>query len=197
MHMAFFTVVAFLEAVTALRLSSLKVMRTSDKQLEMLSLGVTNIILGMLGLLPVSIPVARNLLAREAGGNHKVYLMFSFILLFVGGSVAWPIIKCFPRLAVSAIGTTLGLLIVDLTFLYSTIKTSPFLALPIGILVIGSLFFDMLTVFTAALLIFYLVYFNIGGVEYFRVEKVKSFFETLQSAKEIETVMDEEAEEEI
>jgi MFS superfamily sulfate permease-like transporter len=82
MHMLFFTAAVFVESVTSIRVARSHHDRTSDESAEILGLSLTNIVFGCLGLLPVSIPVARNILAYETGANNKIYHLFSAGLLF-------------------------------------------------------------------------------------------------------------------
>ena len=158
-YMSVFTALVYLESITTLRVTSIELEKGSDNQLETFFLGVTNIILGLLGLLPVSIPVARNILAKEAGGNNKIYLLEASVALLLLSTLLWPLGQLFPTLIVCSINTCLGLLMIDLSILGSAFQYSPFLMLPVGILLIGSLFFDIILMFAISLLVFYIRYF--------------------------------------
>lgn len=177
MHMVFFTLAVFLEAVTSLRIARSQTDRESDKDLELISLSFTNLIFGCFGLLPVSIPVARNVLAFETGASNKIYYLLSAFLLFSSAFLFWPVMEHFPSLTVSAFNTCLGLMMIDIRSLISMVNISPFLAIPITVLILGSMYVDIFTSFAVSLVIFYVYYFNISGFEHFRIEKVEIFFE--------------------
>jgi MFS superfamily sulfate permease-like transporter len=179
MNMLFFTAAVFLESITSMRVARGYDDRASDETTEILGLGFTNIIFGCLGLLPVSIPVARNILAHETGGNHKVYYLLSACLLFASAFLIWPLMSHFPNVIISTFNTCLAMMMIDFKPLIHMIKQSPSLSIPITILILGSMIIDILTAFSISLICFYLIYFNIGGYEYFRIEKIDSFFDDI------------------
>ena len=179
MHLIFFTGAVFLESVTSMRIARSLTDRESDKNLELLALSVTNLVLGLFGLLPVSIPVARNILAYKAGGNNKIYFLFSAFLLFTLSFLIWPVMNHFPQIVVASFNTCLGMMMIDVKSLISLVSHSPSLIMPITVLILGSMVIDIVAAFGVALIIFYVAYFNIGGFEYFRVENIEIFFDDI------------------
>ena len=81
--------------------------------MELISLGLINIFLSLLGLFPVSIPMGRNLLALKTGVNNKIFHLLSAILLFLFAFSLWPIMKYLPILTISILNASLGIMIID------------------------------------------------------------------------------------
>jgi len=197
MNMLFFTVATFLESVTTIRVARMKQSEQSDRFSEMLGLGFTNCILGLLGLLPVGIPLARNILAAETGGNHKLHLLFAGTILFLLSFILWPVMQYFPTIAISIFNSCLGMLMIDFWFILALVRSSPILIIPISVLLVGSLFIDVLMAFNISLVLFYLMYFNIGGKEYYCIEKTDLYFEGIGKAQSIISLQPEEEEERV
>lgn len=177
MHMLFFTAAVFVESVTSLRVARSHNDRTSDESAEILGLSLTNIVFGCLGLLPVSIPVARNVLAFETGANNKIYHLFSAGLLFSMAFLAWPLMRQFPNVTISAYNSCLGIMLLEVKSLVNLVSFNRPLIVPVTILILGSMFMDVLTAFSLSLISYFLIYFNIGGYEYFKIENCKEFFD--------------------
>ena len=113
--------------------------RTNIK-LEMLGLAATNILSGALGLLPLSLPVGRNLLALRSGATNRVYMLFSTALVVMMGWILWPYMKFLPLFTVSVFNISLGFLLLEPSMFSHYFKYSPRFGI-LYMLIVASCFF--------------------------------------------------------
>ena len=87
---------------------------TVKKSRELMGLGLTNIVCGLLGLPPCSLSMCRTILMHQLGANSPVYSLIGafFLILFLW--VLFPLTKYVPMITVSFYNISLGLLMIDL-----------------------------------------------------------------------------------
>ena len=158
-----------------MKLAELTVIKRSQKRLEIVGLGLANLVAGVFGILPLSLPIGRNLLALKAGATERYYLVLSCFLTVVFGFLIWPLMEYLPMITVSIFNAALGMQLLDPEVFGNYWKFSPKYASIFSLILLCCFFVDVTFCMVFAWGFFMVVYMQ-GKDE-------ENFFEILDGEK--------------
>lgn len=137
------TMVTILEGSITMKLSELIMVKKINKQLEFVGLALSNFLAGVFGILPMSIPIGRNLLALRSGASHRIYLLISAFFVVLFGFIIWPYMKSLPMITVSVFNASLGVLLIDTELFHNYWRFSPKYAIVFTLVILSCFFLDL------------------------------------------------------
>lgn len=108
------SIVTLIEIPVTMRMCKEKFRNVPKFKRELVSVGFVNILFGMLGLMPISLPIDRNLLGTRSGGHTKLYIFLGAIFILVFSEFIWISMNRIPYVVISVFNTSLGLLLIDI-----------------------------------------------------------------------------------
>ena len=160
--LAFMTLV---EATSLAKLVDFSLKTTSDKKKEMLGLGLSNILAGVLGFFPVSLPVGRNLVVIQAGANSPIFGVIAAILTVLVTYFLWGFFQHLPMLAVSIVSATLAVTLLDIKTLLNYWKYSPAYAAITTGMAVGAIFVNHFLSMLLAWCLFLVMYSRADDID--------------------------------
>lgn len=129
-----------------------------DHRAEFLGVGVANIISGLLGLLPVSLPISKNILGIRAGAQDFTYPVMCMILFIIFTYLFWPFMRYLPVLLIAVFNVSLSFYLIELPRVVSYWRYSKRFAIIFTLMVISSLFINMFLSGLLAMTAFLILY---------------------------------------
>lgn len=142
-------IVTLLETSVLMQLVEFHFKVHPDYKVEYLGVGISNIISGLFGLLPLSLPISKNLLGIKAGAQDFTYPLMSMVILIIFSYFLWSYMRFLPVLLVAVYNVSLSLYLIELPRIISYWRYSKRYAAIFTGMVVVSLFIN---VFIAALL---------------------------------------------
>lgn len=149
-----------LESSISMRLVKVMFEKPTKKRFELFGIGFINVVNGLLGLMPVSIPVCRNVLMHKLKVSSTVYCLLSALLVILFCWALAPVFHCIPMLIVSVFNISLGLSMIDLNVIYNYWKYNRRYGLILLIIVLSSFFVHIIFSMIVSWILFFGVYFN-------------------------------------
>lgn len=163
------TIVTVLEGSITMKLSELIMVKKINKQLEFVGLALSNFLSGVFGILPMSIPIGRNLLALRSGASHRAYLLLAAFLVVLFGFIIWPFMKSLPMITVSVFNASLGVLLIDTELFYNYWRFSPKYAVVFTLVIISSFFLDLTFSMIFSWIMFLVIYMQTPSDESYEI----------------------------
>ena len=117
-NIATLAILTIIESGIALKLTADMSGTKVNKRRELISVAVTNIIAGIFGLVPVSIPVCSNILVYKLGTTSKVYNLLAAVFLVLMVWVLPFVFSYIPMILVSVFNFSMGLMMFDPDIIY-------------------------------------------------------------------------------
>lgn len=152
------SIVTLLECSVTMKLSESILQIRGKKRLEILGVGFCNILAGILGILPFSLPIGRNLLALRSGASNRTYLLLTALFTFFFGWVVWSYMQFLPIICISIFNASLGILLIDAEFFMQYWIYCPKYALVFTAIVICCFFTDLVICMIFAWILFFVMY---------------------------------------
>lgn len=157
------------------------------KSRELMGLGVTNIILGVLGLPPCSLSMCRTILMHQLGASSPVYNVLGFIFIVLFLWITFAVTKFLPMVTVSIYNISLGLLMIELDTVWFYWKYNRKFALVVIAMVSASFVIHIVFGLMITWLAFFAVYLSRIPDESFRIaiyreirDKILQFSQNIQ-----------------
>ena len=186
-HCIVITGVTLLESSVTMRLGELILIKRSQKRLEIVGIAVSNFIAGVFGILPLSLPIGRNLLALRSGATKRYYLLLSCFLTVVFGWLIWPYMKYLPMITVSIFNASLGVMLLDTKTFHNYWKFSPKYALVFTLIIVSCFFIDLTFCMIFSWVIFLAIYMQTPSEETYEIGRVLDFEARLNRFEEKQT----------
>lgn len=159
--------VTLVEMSATLKLAEFTLKKPADNKAEYIGVGVSNLIAGILGILPLSLPIGRGLLGIKAGANNYLYPIMSCVFTFLLGYFFYSSMRYLPVILVSIFNVSLALLLLNISHLINYFKMSPKYALVSVSIVILSLFTNIVAAMVLGWFIFGLLYMQVPNIDLF------------------------------
>ena len=170
------SIVTLLECSVTMKLSESILQVRGKKRLEILGVGFCNILAGIFGILPFSLPIGRNLLALRSGASNRTYLLLSAFFTFFFGWVVWNYMQFLPIICISIFNASLGILLIDGEFFMQYWIYSPKYALVFTVIIFCCFFTDLVICMILAWVLFFVMYMQSGDdEEFYEIGDVQSF----------------------
>lgn len=188
-NMVSLAVLTIIECTITIKLTGDMTGQRINKEKELISVAITNILGGILGWVPVSIPVCTNILVVKLGTNSKVYMVLAAVFLVL---VVWLLPMVFanvPMILVSVFNVSLGLMMFnpDLIYYYWKFNKKALLGI-IGIMVI-SFFVHIVFSILIAWVVFFGIYLNRVPNKSFILMDLKDFAESFCNVEIVEDML--------
>lgn len=122
---------------------------------ELYSVGVSNLLAGLIGILPLSLPLTRNILTLACGARTKTYTLFCLIITLILTWAFWKVFLGIPAIFKSIISTSVGLCLIDLKMLQNYIRTHRMFGFLVAVFITITLFIEI----TYCIIFFYVIFF--------------------------------------
>ena len=175
MNIVTLSFITLIESSIALKLVKVMHNRSGKTKVELLSIGATNIISGLFGLLPASIPVSRNILVHHLGTTSSVYSLIAAVLTVVFVWLIPSVLDRVPMLLVTVFNVSLGLLMLDLEVVYSYWRYNKRYFFIFLAIILMSLFIHIIFSMIVSWIIFFTAYFSKVSDETFTLGVVSEF----------------------
>jgi MFS superfamily sulfate permease-like transporter len=139
------------------------------KSRELLGLGITNIICGLLGLPPCSLSMCRTMLMHQLGANSPVYNLLGAIFLVLFLWVLFPLTVYVPMITISFFNISIGLLLIDLDTIWFYWRYNRRFALVALAMILASFVLHIIFGLLITWLVFFGVYLSRIPNESFRI----------------------------
>lgn len=169
------SMVTILETSISMKLSEAILKRRGKKRLEIVGLAISNFIAGITGLLPLSLPIGRNLLALRSGATSRVYLLIACLFTIIFGWVVWPYMKFLPLITVSIFNASLGILLMDSRLFNNYWLYNPKYAIIFSLIVISCFFVDLVFCMILSWLFFLAFYMQMPSEEAYSIGDINQF----------------------
>lgn len=110
----FLALMTIVESCATIRLAMHLTKQRFRSSVELYALGASNILAGVIGLLPLSLPISRNIMTLGAGARTKAYTLFCFIICVTFGWAFWGLFLKIPVLIKTIICVATGMALVDI-----------------------------------------------------------------------------------
>lgn len=177
--------VTILETSISMKLSESILKRRGKKRLEIVGLAISNFIAGIAGLLPLSLPIGRNLLALRSGATHRIYLIIACVLTIFFGWVIWPYMKFLPLITVSIFNASLGILLMDSRLFNNYWIYNPKYAIIFTLIVVSCFFVDLVFCMILSWLFFLAFYMQMPSDEAYSLGDLSQFENMVESYSKI------------
>lgn len=114
LNCTFLAVMTIVESTATIRLAMHLTKQRFRSSVELYALGASNILAGAIGLLPLSLPISRNIMTLGAGARSKAYTLFCFIICVTFGWAFWGVFLKIPMLIKTIICVATGISLVDI-----------------------------------------------------------------------------------
>ena len=176
------SIMTLLESSVTMKLSESILNIRAKKRLEILSVGIFNVLAGVLGILPFSIPVGKNLLALKSGATNRSYLLLTACFTFVFGWVAWKYMQFLPMICISIFNASLGVLLIDTEYFIKYWIYTPKYALVFTFIVFLCFFVDLVICMILSWLLFFMMYMQSGkDQELYKLGDIQSFIRAVKT----------------
>ena len=173
--------VTILETSISMKLSEAILMIRGKKKLEVLGLAISNFIAGIFGVLPLSLPIGRNLLALRSGASSRVYLLIACVLSILFGWIIWPWMKFLPLITVSVFNASLGVLLIDSQVFYNYWKFNPKYAIIFTLIILSCFFVDLVFCMILSWMFFLALYMQMPNSEAYALASLEQFQTQVES----------------
>lgn len=174
------SMVTILECSISMKLSEAILKRRGKKRLEIVGLAISNFIAGIAGILPLSLPIGRNLLALRSGATNRVYLLISCVFTVFFGWIVWPYMKFLPFITVSIFNASLGILLMDSRLFNNYWMYNPKYAIIFTLIVVSCFFVDLVFCMILSWLFFLAFYMQMPSEEAYTLGDVNQFENRVQ-----------------
>jgi len=182
---------AFITLVEAASLSKLvesHLKMRPDRKSEYLGIGITNMLGGTLGLLPVSLPISRNLLTLRAGANSFLHPVFCALLTVLFGYFLWTYMRYLPVVIVSVFNVSLAFFLLEINKIRFYWKNNKKYASVFTLIVLLSLFTNVVVAMIAGWIVFLIIYNQVNSEYSYSlgdIHKVKELVKLHEYSQEI------------
>ena len=118
----FLSLITVVESSITVRMAQTLTKEKVSTKLQLYTVAMTNVLSGCLGLLPVTLPLARNLFTLSAGAKSRIYTMLCFIFTVTLMWAFWNFFLSIPVIVKTVFKITFGLLIIDLPVIRTYFK---------------------------------------------------------------------------
>ena len=167
--------ITLIESSIALKLVKVMHNRSVKTKTELSSLAATNIISGIFGLVPASIPVSGNILVHHLGTTSPVYSLIAALLTIVFVWIIPSVLDRVPMLLTTVFNVSLGLLMIDLDVVYSYWRYNKRYFIIFLTIILMSLFIHIIFSMIVSWIIFFTAYFSKVSDETFTLGVVSEF----------------------
>ena len=167
--------VTILEGSVSMKLSETVLNRRVDKKIEMVGLAITTLISGIVGMLPLSLPIGSNLLALRSGAKHRYYLLIACGLTVFFGWIIWPYMKFLPFITISIFNASLGILLIDVELFTNYWRFNPKYGLIFTVIVFTCFFLDLIFAMIISWIFFLAVYMQVSDDEAYCLGDLSQF----------------------
>lgn len=155
LNSAFLAIITILESATTIRLSMFLSKQQFKVAQEFYGISVSNIVAGLIGLLPLGFPITRNMISLSCRARSSTYTLFSLILLVVFTLVFLKAFTSMPIIIKAIMNVSLAVYFVDPLVMVNYIRTQPRYGLLSLSFVIISLFVEV----SFCVFFFYVIFF--------------------------------------
>ena len=118
----FLAVITMIESAATIRLAMFLTKQKFRASVELYSIGVTNILAGFLGLLPVCFPITRNIMSLGCGARSRAYCLYCLILAIIFTWIFWGVFMALPVILKSVFSISIGISLIDIKLLRNHFK---------------------------------------------------------------------------
>lgn len=176
------SILTVIESSIAIRMTEDLGGETTDKDTELAGVAATNIICGIFGLPPVSIPVCTNILMRKLGVTSQAYTLSAGIFLILSVWILPFIFNYAPMLIVTVFNISLGMSMFDMNTIMYYWKYNRNYFYVILVIIAFSFFVHIVFSMLLSWINFFALYLNIVKKESFSLIKGKDFVDSIRSS---------------
>lgn len=159
----FLALMTMVEASVTIRLTTMLNMKRYKPAVEMYTIGASNIVSGILGLLPLGFPICRNILTIGCGARSVTYTLFCLIFIVGFTMVFLKAFMSIPIILKSIISISVGISLLDIGTLVRYIKARPFFGQLALVFVLLTFFIEVGLCVFYLYVIFFCIYLRQSG----------------------------------
>lgn len=153
----FLAIITIVEASATIKTSSYLLKHRFRGSVEVYSLGVSNFLAGIIGLLPMSLPISRNILSLACGAKTKMYCILCLVITILFTWALWDVFIKIPVLLKSVICLSVGIYLLNFRAMANYVRTRPMYAVLLIVFTLISCYVEI----TFCIITFYIVFFSI------------------------------------
>ena len=169
----FLAVITMIESAATIRLAMFLTKQKFRASVELYSIGVTNMLAGFLGLLPVCLPISRNIMSLGCGAKSRVYSLYCLILAVLFTWIFWSVFMALPVIIKSIFSISIGISLIDIGLLRNHFKSHPTYSLMSLGFIFLTFFFELTFCIFFCYVIFFALYARNGSSHGYSVGTVE------------------------
>lgn len=174
------SILTVIESCITIRLTDDILIQRTNRVKELTSIAVTNIVCGLFGLPPVSLPVSMNIMVIKLKASTQVYnLMAAGFLLVSVWILPW-LFAYVPMILVTVFNISLGLMMFDIAVIKHYFRHNHAYILPLLLIIVASFFIHIVFSMLIAWVAFFTLYLSGAPKESFRIVKRTEFKESFK-----------------
>lgn len=159
-NMVAMAVLTYIECIMTIELVKVLYNKKTNRGWELVGVGVSNVLMGVFGLTPCSLPTLRNTLVYSLNATSSVFCLLAAFFAVLFGWLIYPLAHQVPMLVSSIFNLSLGLSMIDFDILYFYFKYNRKYAWVFVAVILGGFALHIIFSLLLSWILFFAYYFS-------------------------------------